>query len=123
MQIVDNMLFVLFYYKVNGGWGEWKPWGQCSAACGGGQQIRTRKCDSPEPSLDGESCIGDDFQTRSCNSNSCCKDIWKSKKCKKQRKKCKTSKNVKKNCKKTCKICTSRNLGNIMVAIKNVHLK
>ena len=123
MQIVDSMLFVLSYYKVNGGWGGWGSWGRCSASCGGGKQTRTRKCDSPEPSLGGQSCIGDEFQTRTCNSNSCCRDIWTLKKCRKQKKKCRRSNTVKRNCKKTCKICTSRTLGNIKKAIKNVYLK
>ena len=102
-------------YLVNGGWGQWSSYGKCSKPCGRGKQTRNRKCNAPAPSPGGEYCVGVGSQTRHCNTNSCCKDIWPSKKCKKQKRKCKKKKNVKKNCRKTCNLCSPRDLGNFIL--------
>ena len=32
---------------VDGGWGEWGPWDDCSLTCGTGVQGSSRSCDSP----------------------------------------------------------------------------
>ena len=53
---------------VDGGYGEWSEWSECSAACPGsvagyfvGNRTRSRQCDSPAPSAGGRSCdsLGD----------------------------------------------------------------
>ncbi len=51
------------YRPVDGGAGEWGPWGACSATCAGGigdpdpaTRIRERRCDSPPPQFGGEEC-------------------------------------------------------------------
>ncbi|XP_059171308.1 sushi, von Willebrand factor type A, EGF and pentraxin domain-containing protein 1-like isoform X2 [Physella acuta] len=41
---------------VNGNFGAWSEWSQCSATCGGGTSTRRRLCDNPPPSNGGEQC-------------------------------------------------------------------
>ncbi|XP_036351171.2 hemicentin-1 [Ochotona princeps] len=56
---------------VDGSWGHWHRWSQCSASCGGGEKTRRRLCDSPAPSQGGRSCAGDATQVSRCNSQAC----------------------------------------------------
>lgn len=57
--------------KVDGNWGRWTPYSDCSVTCGGGVQQRTRACDSPAPSNGGQPCIGIDTETRPCAEWAC----------------------------------------------------
>ncbi|POI27292.1 hypothetical protein CIB84_008960, partial [Bambusicola thoracicus] len=57
--------------QVNGNWGPWQTWSQCSASCGGGEQTRTRLCSNPAPLYDGHPCPGDSSQISRCNSQAC----------------------------------------------------
>ncbi|EFN79889.1 Plasminogen [Harpegnathos saltator] len=50
----------------DGGWSEWGPWA-CSASCNGGIGTRKRYCNSPEPNVKGEPCIGPSSMTGRCN--------------------------------------------------------
>ncbi|CAG5863670.1 unnamed protein product [Menidia menidia] len=56
---------------VDGNWGLWQPWGECSSSCGGGQKTRVRLCNSPSPSKGGQSCPGDSTQLSRCNTQAC----------------------------------------------------
>ncbi|XP_022082655.1 sushi, von Willebrand factor type A, EGF and pentraxin domain-containing protein 1-like [Acanthaster planci] len=56
---------------VNGGWGPWSPFSDCSKTCGGGRQYRIRTCDSPQPLNGGRACPGEDQQLLPCNNGSC----------------------------------------------------
>ncbi|XP_069497466.1 hemicentin-1 isoform X2 [Ambystoma mexicanum] len=56
---------------VDGSWGPWLSWSECSASCGGGEQIRTRMCNNPAPSNSGRLCPGDSSQLSSCNIKAC----------------------------------------------------
>ncbi|EPB74850.1 thrombospondin type 1 domain protein [Ancylostoma ceylanicum] len=57
--------------KVDGGWGEWRPWETCSRTCGGGVQRALRDCDSPKPANGGKYCVGQRERYRSCNVADC----------------------------------------------------
>ncbi|ESO90271.1 hypothetical protein LOTGIDRAFT_66885, partial [Lottia gigantea] len=52
---------------VDGNWGEWSDFSDCSTTCDGGTQNRTRLCDNPEPSNDGATCPPPGSETSSCN--------------------------------------------------------
>ena len=56
---------------VDGGYGQWSSYGDCSKSCGGGTQMRTRKCDSPAPAFGGKDCFGPNQNFRLCNKQKC----------------------------------------------------
>ncbi|XP_048833472.1 hemicentin-1 isoform X1 [Brienomyrus brachyistius] len=56
---------------VDGKWGPWQPWGECSSSCGGGEQSRLRLCNSPPPTKGGRSCPGDSSQLSRCSTQAC----------------------------------------------------
>ncbi|KAL3982766.1 Thrombospondin type 1 domain family protein [Acanthocheilonema viteae] len=57
--------------KLDGSWGEWKNWGDCSRTCGGGVQKALRDCDNPRPSNGGKYCVGQRERYRPCNIQDC----------------------------------------------------
>ncbi|XP_043277591.1 A disintegrin and metalloproteinase with thrombospondin motifs 7-like isoform X2 [Venturia canescens] len=63
--IVDHPL------EIDGGWGEWGSWSECSRSCGAGVSIVERKCDHPEPAHGGKFCIGERRRYKICNTQSC----------------------------------------------------
>ncbi|XP_004865486.1 A disintegrin and metalloproteinase with thrombospondin motifs 10 isoform X2 [Heterocephalus glaber] len=56
---------------VDGSWGPWTPWGDCSRTCGGGVSSSSRHCDSPRPTIGGKYCLGERRRHRSCNTEDC----------------------------------------------------
>ncbi|XP_062562795.1 hemicentin-1-like [Armigeres subalbatus] len=62
---------------INGGWGAWSKWSNCSLDCvteyTGMKSIRfrNRKCDSPPPSLGGKLCVGDEYEEEMCSAKFC----------------------------------------------------
>ncbi|XP_067846589.1 hemicentin-1 isoform X2 [Heptranchias perlo] len=56
---------------VDGNWGPWLAWNDCSASCGGGEQRRLRLCNNPLPSSGGRSCPGDGSQVSRCKVQPC----------------------------------------------------
>jgi len=63
--IIDNFL--------DGGWGNWSDWDECTSPCDGGYQTRLRFCDNPVPD-DGRLDCSDtniDSETQSCNIQPC----------------------------------------------------
>nr|XP_033816119.1 hemicentin-1 isoform X1 [Geotrypetes seraphini] len=56
---------------VDGNWGPWQAWNECSASCGGGEQTRIRLCHNPAPSNGGRPCPGDSSQISRCNIQAC----------------------------------------------------
>lgn len=41
---------------MDGNWGAWEEWADCSVTCGNGNQTRARQCDNPEPEYGGHHC-------------------------------------------------------------------
>ncbi|XP_039591708.1 hemicentin-1 isoform X2 [Polypterus senegalus] len=56
---------------VDGNWGPWQSWNECSASCGGGERTRVRLCNNPPPVNEGRSCPGDSSQVSKCNIQAC----------------------------------------------------
>ncbi|XP_038061479.1 neurogenic locus notch homolog protein 2-like [Patiria miniata] len=56
---------------VNGGWGSWTPFSDCTKSCGGGKLFRSRACDSPLPLNGGLACPGEGRQLQQCNTGKC----------------------------------------------------
>ncbi|CAL8336148.1 unnamed protein product [Boreogadus saida] len=56
---------------VDGGWGLWGSWRECSRTCGGGVEFSYRECQDPVPQNGGRYCEGQRVQYRSCNPQPC----------------------------------------------------
>ncbi|XP_060086023.1 uncharacterized protein LOC132565398 [Ylistrum balloti] len=56
---------------VDGGFGDWSPWGECSASCEGGNHTRSRACDNPLPEWGGTNCTGVFYDIGTCNEINC----------------------------------------------------
>ncbi|GIY90239.1 a disintegrin and metalloproteinase with thrombospondin motifs 16 [Caerostris darwini] len=56
---------------IDGGWGPFSEWSNCSRPCGGGLMIRERKCDSPPPSNGGNYCKGEENEYQICGTQEC----------------------------------------------------
>lgn len=56
---------------VDGNWGPWQTWNDCSATCGGGEQKRLRLCNNPVQLNGGRSCPGDSSQVSRCKTQPC----------------------------------------------------
>ncbi|XP_058455762.1 A disintegrin and metalloproteinase with thrombospondin motifs 7 isoform X2 [Malaya genurostris] len=56
---------------VDGGWGEWSSWSDCSRECGAGIAKQTRECDHPSPAHGGLFCIGERARYKTCNTQPC----------------------------------------------------
>ena len=54
---------------VDGKWGPWTEWGECTKECGGGTETRTRVC--TEPKHGGKPCGGLSSDTQPCNTDPC----------------------------------------------------
>ena len=68
-----TMLYVVSVFRspvaadVDGEWGPWTQWGDCSQPCGVGQQTRRRHCNNPAPMNNGLDCVGSSGDVRDCN--------------------------------------------------------
>ncbi|XP_071960015.1 A disintegrin and metalloproteinase with thrombospondin motifs 9-like [Antedon mediterranea] len=56
---------------IDGGWGKWEPYGNCSRSCGGGVKKASRLCNNPSPQYGGKYCVGRRTRYRSCNTKPC----------------------------------------------------
>lgn len=59
------------HIKVDGQWGKWGPFGDCSRTCGGGVQLAKRECNNPVPENGGKYCYGLRIKYHSCNLSPC----------------------------------------------------
>ncbi|XP_076472749.1 uncharacterized protein LOC143302101 isoform X14 [Babylonia areolata] len=58
--------------EVDGNWGSWGPYMECSVTCGDGIKSRTRQCDNPAPTNGGSPCSGSSTDNTECTAGSPC---------------------------------------------------
>ncbi|KAI4459037.1 adamts a disintegrin and metalloprotease with thrombospondin motifs protease [Holotrichia oblita] len=51
---------------VDGGWGSWSDWSECTRTCGSGVAIQERHCENPRPKNGGKYCEGDHMRHKIC---------------------------------------------------------
>ncbi|KAJ8312947.1 hypothetical protein KUTeg_010320 [Tegillarca granosa] len=51
---------------VNGEWGNWTSWSDCSVSCERGYRTRTRQCNEPSPNFGGMPCVGNSYDAEEC---------------------------------------------------------
>ena len=56
---------------VNGHWGAWSPWSDCSKTCNKGTRSRNRTCSNPPPQHGGKKCRGNSSEDRHCDFGPC----------------------------------------------------
>ncbi|XP_022795623.1 uncharacterized protein LOC111334195 isoform X1 [Stylophora pistillata] len=58
---------------INGGYGKWTEFSQCTVSCGNGTRQRTRSCTSPQPKYGGKDCshLGSNIEIAICNITFC----------------------------------------------------
>ncbi|XP_071091239.1 A disintegrin and metalloproteinase with thrombospondin motifs 12-like [Haliotis cracherodii] len=56
---------------INGEWGQWEGWTDCTRSCGAGISYSERHCDNPPPSHGGRYCIGERKRYRICKTDPC----------------------------------------------------
>ena len=59
------------YFSVDGKWGAWSHWTECSATCGAAKRSRTRECDHPPAAHGGKTCEGPEKQEEYCKLDPC----------------------------------------------------
>ena len=64
-------LSTIILEPLEGNWGNWTAFSECSHSCGGGIQYRIRGCDNPLPAHGGDWCTGNDTETQECNMQPC----------------------------------------------------
>eukprot|EP00105_Crassostrea_gigas_P005928 XP_011419685.1 PREDICTED: coadhesin isoform X2 [Crassostrea gigas] len=67
----ENTVCSIAGCPVDGIWGHWSSWLDCSVTCGTGNQIRRRLCSNPRPENGGRQCQGSSTDTLTCNLGSC----------------------------------------------------
>lgn len=61
------------FHPVDGGYGEWISWDECSSNC---RQERVRYCNNPSPKGRGKQCKGESFDTVRCSAHPYCGGEW-----------------------------------------------
>nr|XP_022321026.1 coadhesin-like isoform X3 [Crassostrea virginica] len=59
---------------VDGQWGAWSGFSNCSVKCGNGTKTRTRSCDNPAPQYGGLKCAGNESEAVACSASDCAVD-------------------------------------------------
>lgn len=69
--VSNNVILLLYAVPIDGHWGRWSSWNQCSATCGQGTRTRTRRCSDPPPQNGGKQCTGNSTQSGDCKLRTC----------------------------------------------------
>jgi len=66
---LKNLQITAIPFAVDGKWGPWGEYSECSKECGGGVRKRTRTCTKPR--FGGKPCGGSAVQSEFCNTQAC----------------------------------------------------
>merc|ERR1719272_1180628 len=58
--------------QIDGDWGSYGDWTDCTSICGPGTMTASRLCNNPEPSAGGKPCDGEFSETKPCENNPVC---------------------------------------------------
>ena len=67
----SQMIMISLILTVDGGWGTWSPYGDCSVTCENGTRTRTRQCDNPPAKRGGSTCPAESAQYKNCSLSMC----------------------------------------------------
>ncbi|CAH1244241.1 ADAMTS6 [Branchiostoma lanceolatum] len=67
----DCVPFGLRPEAVDGGWGPWSDWSDCTRTCGIGVSFSERHCNETAPAHGGKYCVGERKRYRTCNTMDC----------------------------------------------------
>jgi hypothetical protein len=68
----EQSIYFLFHVgTIDGHWGGWKDYSNCSEECGKGKKTRLRECNNPEPENNGKLCFGDNSESMDCYQTNC----------------------------------------------------
>uniref|UniRef100_A0ABM0M4D4 Hemicentin-1-like n=1 Tax=Saccoglossus kowalevskii TaxID=10224 RepID=A0ABM0M4D4_SACKO len=67
----DTTRATLVTVRVNGQYGRWSEWSECSKSCGRGFKSRDRHCNDPVPQYGGKACTGKSHEQVPCNIKPC----------------------------------------------------
>ncbi|KAK3740919.1 hypothetical protein QZH41_006085 [Actinostola sp. cb2023] len=59
------------YCPIDGVYGSYSSYGDCSKSCGTGVQYKTRQCSNPKPQYGGKNCVGPAKASQACNTHPC----------------------------------------------------
>ncbi|XP_019628342.1 PREDICTED: semaphorin-5A-like [Branchiostoma belcheri] len=70
---VERVILISFVLPgpIDGMFGMWSTWSECTATCGASVQLRSRTCDSPAPQNGGRYCEGDASEFKVCVGQDC----------------------------------------------------
>ncbi|XP_065837176.1 A disintegrin and metalloproteinase with thrombospondin motifs 6-like [Oscarella lobularis] len=57
--------------SIEGGWGKWQSWSDCSRTCGTGVSVSKRPCTNPRPAHGGAYCTGPRARYKLCSTSDC----------------------------------------------------
>ncbi|XP_060591307.1 SCO-spondin-like isoform X2 [Ruditapes philippinarum] len=66
----DNSTCSITHCPIDGQWGSWHEWSDCSTTCGSGFKLRNRTCDNP-PKFGGANCSGMTTESDTCLKELC----------------------------------------------------
>ena len=66
-----TMILLFTFVVVDGGWGDWTEYGECTETCGVGKQLKSRQCNNPTPQNGGADCTGISEDHQECNQEPC----------------------------------------------------
>ena len=69
--LIRNIFTFPFVGVIDGNWGQWESWSECSKTCDIGVHTRSRTCSNPAPLNGGKDCVGSATEESQCSNRPC----------------------------------------------------